>query len=280
MRITNVEISTCGIDTEFFTPEARSERGILFIGNLIDAKGLDVLLEAYAAIRGQVDEPLLLAGRNPSNLSFRKDSGVSYLGALNHSTLREAIRRCKLVVLPSRSEGLPLSVLEAMSCNKIVLVTAVGGLKHLVVDSRSGFLLDGLNVRSLGERMVEILSNYEELKTRLGDKPRRSVVRYDIRRVAERHHRLYSHMVSHAREIQRDTRVPRSSPGRDLIRAILVRADMIPPLAATFRWAYRLIARQIARLLRGPGVHFVFLRRGLAKAEFMPFLGSGPLDCC
>lgn len=200
LGIMNLQIRSGGVDTRYFSPGEGDGRGILFVGNLTESKGLDHLLQAYARLRGRVSEPLYLAGKNPLQLDFSAAEDIDYLGVLSRAELRDAIRRSKLVVLPSKSEGLPLAILEAMSCNKPVLVTPVGELAHLIVDGENGFLCTMQSVESLAERLEEILTDYPGLKQRLGSRPRDSVREYDIRHLARWHWQLYlQHVAATAR---------------------------------------------------------------------------------
>ncbi len=198
LGIPNLEIKSGGIDTRYFSPAGEDECGILFIGNLTDSKGFNLLLQAYERLRGRISEPLNLAGKNPANHDFSRDPDISYLGVLSREDLRRAIQGSKLVVLPSKSEGLPLAVLEALSCNKPVLVTPVGELAHLIVDGENGFLCATGSVDSLADKLVEILGNYPQIRASLGCKPRDSVREYDIRHLARWHWHLYRQHIASA----------------------------------------------------------------------------------
>jgi glycosyltransferase involved in cell wall biosynthesis len=272
--ITNVEVRSCGIDTDFFTPEDREERGILFVGNLTDAKGFDQLLEAYREIREWVDEPLLLAGKNPANLEFADGEGIEYLGLLDPEDLREAFRRCKMVVFPSRTEGLPLTVLEAMACNKIVLAAPVGDLKRLIIESENGYLLSESGNSDLSARIVEILSDIEASKKKFGGKPREAARKFDIRSVSAWHRTLYENLVFARLSAGFAAKVAGISLRRQLILPALVRADRQKGISVAFRRLYIDLSRLIAWLVNGRGVRCVYLRRGMAKEEFMPLLSD------
>ena len=186
---------SAGIDTDFFKPNMTQERGILFIGNLNHRKGFDLLLEAYRKIREETEEPLYLVGKNPDMLDC-KEKNVFYLGLLGPDKLLRVIQKSKLIVLPSRTEGLPLSILEAMSCNKPVLVSPVGELVSVINDSENGFFLKEYSAKNLGRQILYIINNYSNLKAVIGDNPRKSVLKYDIRRIAEMHWGLYQELTS------------------------------------------------------------------------------------
>jgi glycosyltransferase involved in cell wall biosynthesis len=192
--ITNIEKMSAGIDIDFFRPADTQEHGILFIGNLNYRKGYDLLLEAFLSLGDEINEPLYLAGKNPDGIK-NNFKNVHYLGCLNHHHLLPVIQKAKMVILPSRTEGLPLSVLEAMACNKLVLVSPVGGLTHLIEDGKNGFLLKDLSVEGLRDQIRWILNEYSSLKEKIGSKPRESILQYDIRSIADWHWNLYQEQV-------------------------------------------------------------------------------------
>jgi len=81
---------------------------------------------------------------------------------------------CDVVCLPSRTEGLPLVVLEAMARGKPVVAAAVGGTPELVVDGETGLLVAPDDADALAAALRRVLAD-PELAARLGEKARRHV---------------------------------------------------------------------------------------------------------
>ncbi len=98
---------------------------LLFVGDITQNKGVDVLLTAFQRWRGQHPAvQLVLAGinrRGPRFLAAFHQPGVRYLGPLPHATVLALMQDAALVVLPSRSEGLPRTMLEALALGKRVV---------------------------------------------------------------------------------------------------------------------------------------------------------------
>jgi glycosyltransferase involved in cell wall biosynthesis len=127
-RITDVPN---GIDTspwEHAEPPARVRR-LLFLGRLDPAKGLFELLEAFDRVHdGHPDVTLDIAGDGPARTELERIAGpaVRFHGQLAHAEAMALLDRSDALVLPSYSEGMPLSVLEAAARRRALILTDVG----------------------------------------------------------------------------------------------------------------------------------------------------------
>lgn len=139
-----------GIDAQLFHPgpraEARSRLGldaheptILFVGNLLPVKGLDLLITACAQLvnRGQrfrcylVGQGLLRAQLAAQIKQLGLTERVILMGPRPHAQLPDWFRSADVFVLPSRSEGLPCVLLEASACGRPFVASAVGGIPEI-----------------------------------------------------------------------------------------------------------------------------------------------------
>src|SRR5262249_37581993 len=73
-------------------------------------------------------------------IELRLQNHVSFLGHLSREKLDACYAMCDLVVLTSRSEGIPLVLMEAMAHGRTVLAPAITGIPELVIDGKTGFL--------------------------------------------------------------------------------------------------------------------------------------------
>ena len=121
-----------GIDTSLFRPAQNGEREalrrefgwddlprVLFVGRLVAKKGLDTALAAAAAALGKFE--LVVAGPGP--LQPESSPGVRVLGPLESERVAQLYRAADALLLPSRGEGFPVTVQEAMASGLPVVMT-------------------------------------------------------------------------------------------------------------------------------------------------------------
>jgi glycosyltransferase involved in cell wall biosynthesis len=158
-------------DLEFFLsarPAGPDERlHVLFAGALTPVKGVDVLLRALAeAVARGAKSRLLVAGDGPERSRLAALAAVEgvadrvqFLGHLEHVALRELMRSAIVLVLPSRSEGLPLVVLEAMASGTAVIGSRVGGIEEIVRDGWNGVLVAPNDPHALAEALIALVKD-------------------------------------------------------------------------------------------------------------------------
>jgi len=121
---------------------------ILFVGRNDRVKGIKYLVEAFELIKKDFpDFKLSLVGEGLPE------------GKLPLTEVRQRIKICYCLVLPSITEGLPRVILEAMALAKPVVASRVGGIPDLIQDGANGFLFEVGNVRELAEKLRILLSN-------------------------------------------------------------------------------------------------------------------------
>ncbi len=168
-------VSHMGVDLAVFRPDpgARAslgwpegERVALFAGNLVPAKGLDTLLEAFASLRerGACDR-LVIVGAGPlagDLVALAGARGVSesvtLAGALPQPELALRMAAADVFVLPSRSEGLGLVLLEAMACGTPCVASRVGGVPEALPEPDCGRLTPPDDALALAAAIEEVLA--------------------------------------------------------------------------------------------------------------------------
>jgi glycosyltransferase involved in cell wall biosynthesis len=141
---------------------------VLFVGDITDDKGVDVLLEAHAGLAERL--PLVLVGRvRKPGLLTAAPADVHVVGPLQHDLVLEAWRRATIAVVPSSTYAEPfgLVALEAMSCGRPVIAARAGGLPEVVVDGESGILVRPGDAPDLRAALERLLAD-PDLRERLG----------------------------------------------------------------------------------------------------------------
>jgi D-inositol-3-phosphate glycosyltransferase len=178
-----VEIVPPGVDHSVFRPSARdgvelrARFGLgdgplaLFVGRIQPLKGADVALRALAALDD--DRTRLVVVGGPSGPSGAAESArlerlvgelgletrVRFLPPQPHDALADFYRAADVCIVPSRSESFGLVALEAAACGTPVVAAAVGGLRSLVDDGVTGFLVDGHDPADYVQPLAEVLEN-------------------------------------------------------------------------------------------------------------------------
>lgn len=154
-------------------PEPHPTPCILYVGGLYPIKGIDVLAEAFSMLINEgVKARLVIIGEGPYRdwLEDRVQPAevrelVSFLGALPQTQVRREMLQARLLVLPSRSEGLPRVIMEAMASSLPVVATKVGGIPELVEDGSTGFLVPPDDASALAQRLRELVEDESKARS-------------------------------------------------------------------------------------------------------------------
>jgi glycosyltransferase involved in cell wall biosynthesis len=181
--------------------EPRVGNGPLVVGtvtNLVYWKGVDVLLAACARVEPRLRLEILGAGADQEGLEKQAaELGVEarFHGFVDNVTSR--LDELDLFVLPSRTENLPIAVLEAMANALPVVATRVGGVPELVVDGETGILVEPDDPRELAAAIQELALSPERRQALGRAGARRATEHFDAEQAIGR-------LVSLYEEIRRD----------------------------------------------------------------------------
>jgi len=208
-----IELVPPGVDHAFFSPgERRGARAalglddrptLLFVGRIQPLKGLGIAVQALAELRS-TDARLVVVGGpsgsdGPDEMA-RVDELIDRLGVRDrirfvepqpHHMLSTFYRAADVVVVPSRSESFGLVALEAAACGVPVVAAAVGGLRTLVEDGVTGFLVESRDPAHFAER-IEFLLDDHGRAIRMGSAASVRANRYAWSSTAGRLRRLYA----------------------------------------------------------------------------------------
>jgi glycosyltransferase involved in cell wall biosynthesis len=200
-----IQIIPNGVDIQRFSPGMLMREWhppkVLFVGRVVYQKGLDLLLEALGSLQSSPWQ-LTIAGDGSQRdllMAQAEHLGVSerirFLGWLDGAQLLPEYQRANLFVFPSRHEGMPNAVLEAMACGLPVVASKIAGNEELVVPASettcgTGILVPPEDVDSLRVALQTLLNDVN-LRMVMGEAARQRVEQvYTWRGVAEQYMKL------------------------------------------------------------------------------------------
>jgi glycosyltransferase involved in cell wall biosynthesis len=215
-----VHVVPNGIDVGRFAPSAeararvRAELGIPggswlvgSVGRLAPEKDQALLVRAMAPLLDERRQ-LVLIGDGPERAALERARAETWRAEFCHligekSDVAPYLAALDAFVLSSRTEGLPLGLLEAMAAGVPVLSTAVGGIPDLIQSGKNGVLVPAGDEKALVRELVALAAQ-PTLGRRLGQAGRDTVLaRYSLSQMAERYEALYDKVTARVRRPER-----------------------------------------------------------------------------
>lgn len=197
-----------GVDCQAFACAGHRQPGVptwrlMYVGRFAEAKGIGVLLEAFARLRsrGRNVELELVGGASATGTAGRFirhaealgiGDRVSFADEVPWTELPARLGRADIFVLPSYSEGLPLVLLEAMACGLPIVSTRCGGPEEIVND-RVGVLVDVGDPDQLASGMAFAMDGYDRFDRRAIRQ--QAEERFDYRIIAARIWQTYQEVL-------------------------------------------------------------------------------------
>jgi len=208
------------VDTERFQPAperrpdpARPERDIICVARLDYAKGVDVLLHAWGRMlcgpaewRAHLKPRLRLAGKGVCRAQMERivaglgiQDSVEFLGS--RTDVVDLLQQSWGFVMPSRWEGMPNALLEAMACGLPCVATRVSGSEDIISDGVNGLLVAPEQPAEMAQALRRIIED-AELAQQLGREGRETVVRdYQLTTIVEQSVGLYHRLLARGKSV-------------------------------------------------------------------------------
>lgn len=191
-----------GVDLKKFQPgidcqeiakryHLQEKRVIFTVSRLARNKGFDMALKALPAVLRKIPEVVyVIGGEGPCEMDLRAlanalnlQNRVIFVGYIPDDDLPRYYQLCDIFLLLTREikekghvEGFGMVFIEANACGKAVVGGKAGGTPEAIVDGKTGFLVDPLNLSEISEKLIQLLTN-EDLAKRLGDEGRKRAER-------------------------------------------------------------------------------------------------------
>lgn len=135
---------------------------ILFIGTISREKGFDVLIDAFRQANAKISHCMLLvAGKWKGSNRYAFTSNADILALPSQAEVSPLYAAADLVVLPSRADSFPFTMLEAGVFQKPFIGSAVGGIKEFIEHNKDGLLIEPESVTELVKSMTHLLESPE-----------------------------------------------------------------------------------------------------------------------
>lgn len=176
-----IKVIPNSIDTEIFSPISEKEKikhkhnyhmsdfSAVYMGRISYEKSIDKVILAFKKVLEKdylKTAKLILIGDGPEKNKLEQlikklgiDKNIIWTGILRGEALARAVACNDVFVTASRSENMPLSVLEAMACGLPVIAVSENGMKEIVKDAYNGFLCQADNVAEIAQKIENIFKN-------------------------------------------------------------------------------------------------------------------------
>ncbi len=154
----------------------------IFVGRLEDQKGLNYLIDAVKeVIKSNKDFEILLIGEGSKRKELQKQINnlrlgnyFNFLGSKTNEEVMNYYSKSNVFILLSIWEGLPITLLEAMSFGLPVIVTDVGGISKVCTNNKDALIISSKNTEAIKDAMIKLIEN-KELRKKLGENGRKLV---------------------------------------------------------------------------------------------------------
>ena len=195
------------VDAKIFKPgEKKTDDMILYVGRILPAKGLHILLTSLKYVERSIH--LVVIGPRDWSYEYHHDilrrieeenqkgkHRITFLGRVNQAKLIEYYQKASVFVLPSLFEPFGIVILESLSCETPVVSTYAGGIPEIVKNGENGILIPANNPQRLAEAINALLEN-NGLREKYGKAGREMVVKnFSLESSANKLQKIYERML-------------------------------------------------------------------------------------
>lgn len=184
--------------------EPRDRTVILFLGRLVEKKGVEYLLQALAVAGAELGSSLaIIAGDGPLRGKLERQAhvlglgtNVKFVGFVSGARKASLLQSADVFVVPSiitdsgDAEGLPVSLLEGLAHGKVCIATTESGADDIIVVDQNGYLVPQKDFRALSAALIRTTRLDHSTRCEIEDAARRTAEQFDWQQIARQHHEL------------------------------------------------------------------------------------------
>jgi colanic acid/amylovoran biosynthesis glycosyltransferase len=209
-----IRVHYIGVDTEKFRPRACTirERQVLFVGRLVEKKGVALLIKAMELVQSELpDVELVIVGDGNERQVLESQARRSlkkfrFVGREPSAVVREWMQKAALLCVPSitasdgDAEGLPITLYEAQASGLPVVAFSSAGIPEAVAHEKTGMLAPEGDWRQLSAYLVLLLNN-PDLRLDYSRAARRQAEeKFNVRKQSASLERLYEEIIDRCAE--------------------------------------------------------------------------------
>ncbi|MBV1871146.1 MAG: glycosyltransferase family 4 protein [Gammaproteobacteria bacterium] len=204
----DVSVISMGVDLRnIFKPSTYGNRkGLVFVGRLVEKKGLDILLQALSILNDRNHPVLLTIIGGGAQSSLYKEMAVNlnlsdlveFTGPVENDRVARYLQKSEVAVFPFRvaddgdTEGLGLTTIEAIGCGCLVVVSDLPAIRDVVEHKHTGLLFDSSDPRNLADAIELALSGELDNEKLIGAARMHVIKKYDWKVIGK----AYSELIS------------------------------------------------------------------------------------
>ena len=183
---------------------------ILCLGRLIHAKGVDLVIAAFASLLSNYPKAqLIIVGEGPHRTELEKQvaglclaNSVTFTGSVRPEEVPAIINRATLIIIPSRVEGFPMRALEAGQMARPVIASSAGGLAEAIIHKETGLIVECENSSAIADAIAFLL-DHPDTAVSMGEAARSRVLKeFSLKSCADSYSGLYRRLVRSATNAQ------------------------------------------------------------------------------
>jgi len=196
-----IEVIGNGINVDEFSPKVKTFDGknVLFVGRFTYRKGIHILLEAFQKVKKEIKNAhLTLVGNGYFSpiadlliKTLNLSKNVSIVGKIKKEKLIKIYQNSHVFVFPPiYGESFGIAILEAMASKTPVVASNSGGIKELIKNKKTGFIVKKGDINKLSEKIVELLSD-KNLSKKISTSAFKEVKKYNWKNIVKKIEHVY-----------------------------------------------------------------------------------------